>query len=155
MRNTFLAAALVAVTLTGFATPGVAAIDVSINIGQPGYYGPLDISDFGRPRLIYQEPRIIQRVSVPREPVYLHVPPGHAKNWRKHCGKYNACSDRVYFVQDGWYNREYVPRYQAKHNHGHDMHKDAHREQREERREDRREERDDNHGNKKGHGKNH
>lgn len=99
MRNIFLATALVAVTLTGFATPGVAAnIDVSINIGQPGYYGPLDISDFGRPRLIYQEPRIIHRVSVPREPVYLHVPPGHAKNWRMHCGKYNACSDRVYFV---------------------------------------------------------
>lgn len=155
MRNAFLAAA-VALTLTGFATPGSAAnIDVTINIGQPGYYGPLDISDFGRPRVIYQEPRIIHRVSVPREPIYLHVPPGHAKNWRKHCGKYNACGDRVYFVQDSWYNREYVPRYQAKHNHGHDAHNDAYREQREERREERRDDRDDHPGNKKGHGKNH
>lgn len=152
MSNTFLAAALVAVTLTGLATPAVAAtIDVNINIGQPGYYGPLDISDFGRPRLIYQEPRIIHRVSVPREPIYLHVPPGHAKNWGKHCGKYNACGDRVYFVQDSWYNREYVPRYQAKHKHGHDAHHDTRHEQREERRDDR----DDHPGNKKGHGKNH
>lgn len=152
MSNTFLAAALVAVTLTGLALPAVAAtIDVNINIGQPGYYGPLDISDFGRPRLIYQEPRIIHRVSVPREPIYLHVPPGHAKNWRKHCGKYNACGERVYFVQDSWYNREYVPRYQAKHKHGHDAHHDTRHEQREERRDDR----DDHPGNKKGHGKNH
>ena len=48
-----------------------------------------------------------------RPPIYLHVPPGHAKHWRRHCGEYNACGERVFFVQDGWYNREYVPRYQG------------------------------------------
>ena len=31
------------------------------------------------------------------QPIYLHVPPGHAKNWRKHCAHYNACGQPVYF----------------------------------------------------------
>ncbi len=123
-------AALLAVATLGLGTQAVhaATVDVSINIGQPGYYGPLDIRDFGRPQLIYSEPRVIYRTAVQREPVYLHVPPGHAKNWRKHCGKYNACGDRVYFVKDSWYDREYVPRYQAKHNRGerHDDHRGGH-----------------------------
>lgn len=125
------------------AAPAVTAanVDVSINIGTPGYYGPLDIRDYGRPQLIYSEPRVIYRAAAHREPVYLHVPPGHAKNWRKHCGKYNACGERVYFVQDSWYNREYVPRYQAQH-------------QRDERRDDRREDyRDDHRGERDGHNK--
>jgi hypothetical protein len=50
-------------------------------------------------------------VGVVRQPIYLHVPPGHAKDWRKHCSKYNACGQPVYFVQENWYNEVYVPRY--------------------------------------------
>ncbi|MES2182625.1 MAG: hypothetical protein V4493_11065 [Pseudomonadota bacterium] len=50
-----------------------------------------------------------------RPPIYLRVPPGHAKHWDKHCREYNACNERVYFVQDDWYNREYAPRYQEQH----------------------------------------
>ncbi len=46
-----------------------------------------------------------------RQPIYMRVPPGHAKRWKKHCRDYNACGERVYFVQHNWYNREYVPRY--------------------------------------------
>lgn len=116
MKKMF-SAALLSVAILGLGTQAIHAanVDVSINIGHPGYYGPLDIRDFGRPQLIYSEPRVIYRTAIQREPVYLHVPPGHAKNWRKHCGKYNACGERVYFVQDSWYNREYVPRYQAQH----------------------------------------
>ena len=69
---------------------------------------------------------MIQRV-VPREPIYLHVPPGHAKNWRKHCRKYDACGERVYFVQDSWYNQVYVPSYQERNDDHHDEHeKDEH-----------------------------
>src|SRR2546425_10235251 len=30
-------------------------------------------------------------VAEPVQPIYLHVPPGHAKHWRKHCHEYNAC----------------------------------------------------------------
>jgi len=48
--------------------------------------------------------------------MYLHVPRGHAKNWRKHCRQYGACGTPVYFVQDNWYNNVYVPEYR-KHKH--------------------------------------
>lgn len=120
-------AAFLTISLSGPALVQAANVDVNINIGQPGYYGRIDIGDFGRPQLVYREPVVIYPVSVRREPVYLHVPPGHAKNWRKHCGKYNACGERVYFVQDSWYEREYVPRYQAMHHRDHgrdDRHED-------------------------------
>jgi len=53
--------------------------------------------------------------------VYLHVPPGHAKNWAKHCHAYGACGQRVFFVQDAWYNDVYVPTWRERHggkNHG-------------------------------------
>ena len=44
-------------------------------------------------------------------PIYLRVPPGHQKEWKKHCHAYNACGRPVYFVRDDWYEREYVPVY--------------------------------------------
>ena len=47
-------------------------------------------------------------VVVQREPIYLRVPPGHAKKWRKHCHKYNACGERVFFVQESWYHEHYA-----------------------------------------------
>lgn len=87
---------------------------VSVSIGQPGFYGRIDIGDYPPPQLIYHQPRYVQRVAVEREPIYLRVPPGHAKNWRKHCYRYDACGERVYFVQDSWYQREFVPRYQER-----------------------------------------
>ena len=52
------------------------------------------------------------------QPIYLHVPPGHAKKWHKHCHKYHACDQPVFFVQDVWYNEEYVPRYREIHGKG-------------------------------------
>jgi len=97
-------------------TPVLAAdVGVSINIGEPGFYGRLDIGDYPQPQVIYSRPMIIERNSMNRQPVYLRVPPGHARNWRKHCREYNACGEQVYFVRDSWYNREYVPRYQKSH----------------------------------------
>lgn len=110
----FLIAAVL--TATGVNTQALAAdVGVSVSIGQPGFYGRLDIGDYPPPQLIYRQPIVIERAPVSRPPVYLRVPPGHAKNWRKHCHKYNACGERVYFVQDNWYNREYAPRYQERH----------------------------------------
>ena len=123
MKRLFIAAAL---TIAA-ASPALAAdVGVSISIGNPGFYGRIDIGNYPPPRLIYQEPRLIQRV-VPREPIYLHVAPGHAKNWRKYCRKYDACGERVYFVQDSWYNQVYVPSYQERNDDHHDEHeKDEH-----------------------------
>lgn len=121
-------AALLTLSLSVPALAHATSVNVDIHIGQPGYYGRIDIGDFGRPKLIYREPIVIYPVSIRREPIYLHVPPGHAKNWRKHCSKYNACGERVYFVQDSWYEREYVPRYQAIHHERRDYHEDRHEE---------------------------
>ena len=112
MKRFLIVAAFVAAT-----TPALAAnVGVSINVGQPGFYGRIDIYDFPRPQLVYSEPVVIQpvAVNVRSQPIYLHVPPGHAKDWRKHCRKYNACSQRVYFVQESWYNDVYVPRYRER-----------------------------------------
>jgi hypothetical protein len=119
MKPTVLVLALVAATSTAFITaPALAAdVGVSVSVGQPGFYGRIDIGGFPQPRVIYPQPVVIQPVpvAVVPQPIYLRVPPGHAKNWRKHCQKYDACNQRVYFVRDDWYNNVYVPGYQAKH----------------------------------------
>jgi len=148
-------AAVLALSLTASSIVQAANVDVNINIGQPGYYGRIDMGDFGRPQLIYSEPRVIYRDVTPREPIYLRVPPGHAKNWRKHCGKYNACGERVYFVQDKWYEREYVPRYKAKHQDRHDSRDDRHEERREKHYDKNQDKYEKNKSNGKGHGKDH
>jgi hypothetical protein len=110
----FLIAAAVAITTIN--TPALAAdVGVSVSIGQPGFYGRLDIGDYPQPQVIYRQPMMIERAPMDRPPIYLRVPPGHAKHWSKHCREYNACGERVFFVQDNWYNREYVPRYQQQH----------------------------------------
>ena len=85
----------------------------------PGVYGRINIGNAPPPPLIYAEPVIIHRpaVVVPRSPIYLYVPPGHAKNWRRYCDRYRACGRPVYFVQDDWYRHEYAPRYQERHGH--------------------------------------
>lgn len=125
MKRFLIAAALAAIIV---ATPALAAdVGVSINIGQPGFYGRLDIGGFPPPPVIYSQPRIIEQVSINRPPIYLHVPPGHAKNWRKHCRQYNACGERVFFVHNNWYDREYVPHYQEKQRHRRDGHGDGHK----------------------------
>lgn len=148
-------AAVLALSLTASSMVQAANVDVNINIGQPGYYGRIDMGDFGRPQLIYSEPRVIYRDVTPRDPIYLRVPPGHAKNWRKHCGKYDACGERVYFVQDKWYEREYVPRYKAKHQDRHDSRDDRHEERREKHYDKNQDKYEKNKSNGKGHGKDH
>jgi hypothetical protein len=113
MKLFLIAAVVVAATVT---TPLVAAdVGVSISIGQPGFYGRLDIGGFPQPPVIFLEPMMIVRGPMDRPPIYMRVPPGHAKHWSKHCREYNACGERVFFVQDSWYNREYAPRYQKQH----------------------------------------
>jgi hypothetical protein len=100
--------------------PAMAAdVAVSVAIGEPGFYGRIDIGTFPQPRVIIQAPVVIQAVpvGVVRAPLYLRVPPGHEKKWAKHCAEYNACGSPVYFVEDGWYNTVYVPAYKAKHGH--------------------------------------
>lgn len=117
---------LICVASLMFAAAPVMAADVgvSVSVGQPGFYGTIDISNYPRPQVIYAEPVVVRPVpvGVVYEPVYLHVPPGQAKKWSNYCASYNACGRPVYFVRDDWYNDTYVPAYRERHpgkGHGH------------------------------------
>lgn len=113
MRKFFIVAAMSVATLT--ITTNAADVGVSITVGEPGFFGQLNIGDFPQPSVIYTKPVVIDRdISENQSPTYLHVPPRHYKNWNKYCHEYNACGKKVYFVNDNWYQNEYVPRYHDK-----------------------------------------
>ena len=147
-RAIFLAAALV----TGASAASAADVGVSVSIGQPGFYGRIDIGDFPAPAVIYPQPVLV--VPPPRgvmiePPLYLRVPPGHARHWQKHCAEYDACGRRTFFVRDDWYNRVYVPQYRERH----DGRQDERREHdRDDWRDDRGRGDDHGHGRGRGHG---
>lgn len=103
---------LLALLLATASTPMHAADgDVAPAVGQPGFYGRVDVRDFPPPQLLYHEPRLIRRGAAGRAPIYMHVPQDHARNWRRHCAAYGACDERVYFVRDDWYREQFVPHY--------------------------------------------
>jgi hypothetical protein len=115
-RFLIVASIIAAFTLSTFSITAFAVdVGVSINLGQPNYYGPIDPNGYPQPQVIYRQPRAANQIPINQPPVYMRVPPNQAKNWRKHCGKYNACDERVLFVRDNWYNRQYAPRYQEQH----------------------------------------
>ncbi|AXI04585.1 hypothetical protein HYN46_06200 [Aquirhabdus parva] len=92
-----------------------AYVGVSVNVGQPGFYGQINLGDAPPPQLIYTQPMWVERRPVELEPIYLHVPYDHARRWRYYCGRYDACGRPVYFVRDNWYNTVYVPHYRERH----------------------------------------
>ena len=137
MRNSLL---LVTALLAG-ASARAADVGVSVSVGDSGFYGRIEVGTLPQPQVVYPTPVVIEPAPAPveRPPIYLRVPPGHAKHWRKHCREYNACGERVLFVQERWYNDVYVP---SRH---------VQREEREDR-DDRDEHRGPEHGHGHGHG---
>ncbi len=112
-----LASLVAAVLSLAALSPARAAdvdIGVSIGISQPGVYGRIDIGRFPQPQVVYTQPIIVTQPAVvvgrPVQPVYMWVPPGHRKNWRKHCSSYGACGVPVVFVRDEWYEHHVHPR---------------------------------------------
>jgi hypothetical protein len=95
----------IALALTGAAWAAQAQPNVNVSVDgviRPGVYGRVVIGTGSPPPVvIYPQPVIITQpaVVVQQSPIYLHVPPGHAKKWSKHCHKYSACNQPVYFVQ--------------------------------------------------------
>ena len=99
-------------------------VGVSVQISQPGVYGRVDIGRFPQPAVVLPQPVIVAPRPMPQpppgvvlmtpppapQPLYMWVPPGHRKNWRKHCARYNACGVPVYFVRDDWYAHQVQPR---------------------------------------------
>ena len=105
-NTTFATLTLVIAATSAVAQPSVG---VSIGINQPGVYGRIDIGNVPPPPLVYARPIIIAPppMVVRQEPVYLYAPPGHQKNWAKHCARYSACGQPVYFVQERWVRERY------------------------------------------------
>ena len=102
---------LTALLLAGAGAAHAGDLDLRVLLsGQiaPGIYGQVELGNGGPPPLVYAQPMLIEPQYAPPPPIYLHVPPGHAKHWRQHCREYNACGRPVYFVR----SQEYDPDYQ-------------------------------------------
>ena len=113
---------LIAIGIAGAALASApAAAAVSVAVGEPGFYGRIDIGGAPPPQVVYPQPVIIQQPAPQYRPapIYLRVPPGHQKHWAKHCARYGACNQPVYFVQEGWYTNSYAPYYRKQHHHNH------------------------------------
>ncbi|RDK08390.1 hypothetical protein DN412_21385 [Cupriavidus lacunae] len=119
--------------MAAIAAPAIAAdVGVGISMGQPGFYGRIDIGNAPPPELIYARPVLVEPApaGVAPQPIYLYVPAYQAKEWRDYCHKYSACGRPVYFVQQTWYENVYVPRYhrtrlQSQALYAHDIHSDV------------------------------
>lgn len=99
---------------------------INLSVGgelAPGVYGEVQFGNAPPPPVFYSQPRIIVREprSEHAAPLYMHVPPRHAKNWRRYCREYNACGRPVYFVRSQEYEpgyREHRGRGRGHHHHG-------------------------------------
>ena len=95
----------------------------------PGVYGQVVIGNRPPPPVVYAQPMIAEppavAVAVPVQPIYLHVPPGHAKHWGRYCHEYHACNRPVYFVKSA----EYEPGYRPGHGHDEHAHHDDYRDE--------------------------
>jgi hypothetical protein len=111
----FRAPALASLLMLGSLAAHAETPIINLSIGgeiSPGVYGQVQFGNGPPPPVLYPRPSIVihQPPGVVLEPIYLHVPPGHARNWSKYCRTYNACKRPVYFVKSA----EYEPGYQSR-----------------------------------------
>jgi hypothetical protein len=164
MKQAIVIAGMIAATLGAHGAATAGNVGVSINVGEPGFYGQIDVGNYPPPRVIYAQPVIVARPVhyVEQPPIYLRVPVGYHQHWERHCRAYNACGRRVFFVQDTWYANEYAPRYRELHGRprdyrgygGHDDHRGGpgwHEERRGDRGPDRHDNRGNDHHDDRGH----
>ena len=115
MKSLMIAAVIVAAAAGG-AAPAMAQTSVAVRVGQPNFYGRIDLGGAPPPPVYFAQPVIVERqVGYIGPPVYLRVPLEHRLHWRRHCRAYHACGQQVFFVQDGWYNTRYAPHYGQQH----------------------------------------
>jgi len=109
MRQLLLTA-IAGTMIAGASVVQAGDLAVGVNIsGQvaPGVYGEVQLGNSSPPPLVYAAPVQIVRVRNAAPPIYMNVPPDHARYWRAHCRHYNACDRPVYFVRSA----EYEPGY--------------------------------------------
>jgi hypothetical protein len=114
MMNVFRNVAIATIAIvTAAPLAGAADMDASAVLSDitPGVYGRLDTAKKPNPPLVYEQPMFVERPDTAGrvEPLYMHVPPEHAKNWKKYCDKYQACARPVYFVKSAEYEPGYEP----------------------------------------------
>jgi hypothetical protein len=92
-------------------------VGVSIGINQPGVYGRIDIGNYPQPVVVYPQPVVVAPapVAVYQQPIYLYVPVVYQQNWPRYCGRYNACGQPVYFVQEQWVQERYRQEHGSRH----------------------------------------
>ena len=67
----------------------------------PGVFGRIDIGNLGGvPPLVSAQPVYVQPARG-LAPVYIYAAPYERANWRRYCGRYDACRAPVYFVDVG------------------------------------------------------
>lgn len=134
MTKTFRAT--VAMGLLALAAVSAQAAEpyVNVTVGgvlRPGVYGRIEVGNAPPPPIYSPQPVIITQPVViapaPAQPVYLYVPNGHQKKWEKHCYKYNACGQPVYFVNMAQYQGERRGRDDDEREHGEDHGKGKHK----------------------------
>jgi hypothetical protein len=93
-----------ALALVAIASAQPVAAQVSIRINQPGVYGRIELGNLPPPPLIDPRPVLVAPPhSGPRRvPVYLYVPVVQQRDWPRYCGRYSACGQPVYFVEERW-----------------------------------------------------
>lgn len=102
---------LVTALVVGTGVSHAGGLDIHVLLSgevAPGLYGQVNIGSERPPPVVYARPMLIEPQEASFPPIYLHVPPEHARNWRRHCHEYNACNRPVYFVR----SQEYEPEYQ-------------------------------------------
>lgn len=122
---------LAILTLAGaLALPALAetSIGVSIGINAPGQYGRIDIGHYPQPVLVYPQPitHAPSPVAIHQRPIYLYVSPQHQADWGRYCGRYSACGQPVYFVQETWVRDEYRREHDNRNGRKKDKNKDRH-----------------------------
>ena len=126
MKKIVIASLIGLAALSSVPAAQAANVGVSISVGQPGFFGQIDLGNAPPPQLLYPQPVIYGPVIAGAPPIYLHVPLGYERDWRHHCYEYRACGRPVYFVRDDWYRTVYVPHYRD-HYYGGGWHNDVHR----------------------------
>lgn len=109
MRQLFLTA-IAGTMMAGASIVQAGDLNVGVNFsGQvaPGVYGEVQFDNGSPPPVVYEAPVQIVRVRNTPPPIYMNVPPDHARNWRAHCSHYNACNRPVYFVRSDEYEQGY------------------------------------------------
>lgn len=117
-----LHAALVVVCGAGIVyAPVLAQTSLTLQLGQPGYYGQIILGNQVPPPVYGYGPVIVRPefrgrdrwTQAATQPVYLRVPMNQARDWGRYCGLYQACNMPVQFVRDDWYRNVYAPRVRA------------------------------------------